>query len=195
MFDGEKMFVSESEAWRLASSLGRLAPAAEAVANRHSRSETVDWTLPGFLGRVRIQTAFGQLPIEALRVNDPVLTTTGRKLLVRRVKRLGLDPDFLKQHPDAHPILISTNAFGPGLPQQDLLVSPAQVLTVRMADMPPKPMKARDIGACAVVRAIQSTAIYYSFELSEPAYVLAEGIPVLVPGYQAAPQEDDDDEE
>jgi hypothetical protein len=190
------MYISDGEAQVLSTGIGKLGPLLGASSKRLPVAEVVRWTLPGFLGTVRVLTSFGLLPVEALRVNDPVRTTTGRNLPVRRINRIGLDLNILYRHPDAQPIQVTANALGEGLPARDMLVSPAQELNVAINDQPPRPITARDItGIGSIVRSCQASMIYYSFELSESAIVYAEGVPVLISAYPAAWRDEDDVED
>ena len=188
------MYVPDGEAWALASELGRLAPEPDAGSRALQASEATRWSLPGFLGKARVQTTFGLLPLEALRVNDPIVTATGRSLAVRRVRRIGLDRDFLLRHPNAQPIQIVANAFGPGVPAQDILVSPAQELVLHGGGSP-RSVKVQDLSGFSAVRAPQGTLTYFSFDLSEPAQVRVEGIGVNIPALSQDRRDPDEDEE
>lgn len=86
------------------------------------------WSLPGFFGKSKIQTSFGNLPIEALRRRDQLKTITGSYVEVEWVDQIKLDMEFLEQHPEAQPIYIPKNSFGATLPNQNMLLSPAQTL-------------------------------------------------------------------
>lgn len=190
------MFIADSTVRAIAFAVGRSGPSVRAMQNHQPTTRAAAWAIPGFLGKVRVLTAFGALPIEALRVNDPIRTVTGRNLSVQRIKRIGLDDDFLVRHPEAHPIKIATGAFAHGFPEQDMLISPAQELTVALGNLPPQRMRAGDIkGNSSVVRAPQETLIYYSFELGEAAYVYVEGLPVLIPLSLSAQQDEEDQDE
>ncbi len=155
-----------------------------------------DWTLPGFAGKTRIRTTFGDLPIEALRVNDPVVTPEGRVLKVRRIDRIGLDRGFLLGMPSAQPILIPENALGRGLPMQDMLVSPAQEMELRSATPQAHKSRADRLTRNPLITTdFHGVMTYYTLDLGEDAIVLAEGVPVHVPARNMAardePGEDD----
>jgi hypothetical protein len=161
---------------------------------RQPAAEAINWTLPGFLGKVRILTTFGAVPVGGLRVNDPIRTTAGRTLLVERIRPIALDRDFLIRHPDAQPILIPMNTFAPKFPEQDMLVSPRQEMTVEIEGVRHERLKAKDIlGFNAVIRAPRGLLTYYTFELSEPAFIYAEGIPVFIPVIPPALHDVDED--
>ncbi len=86
----------------------------------------LDWYLPGFAGKSRVTTIFGDLPIEALRVRDDLRTYSGANAQVQLVDRVHLDQDFLRKQPSALPVRIPANAFGHGRPSQDMLLSAGQ---------------------------------------------------------------------
>ncbi|MFM7443872.1 MAG: Hint domain-containing protein, partial [Tabrizicola sp.] len=92
--------------------------------------QAVDWYLPGFIGKARVSTAFGELPIEALRPRDDLRTFSGVSASVRVVDKIHLDQDFLKDHAYALPIMIPANALGSGRPSSDLLLSPGQEVSL-----------------------------------------------------------------
>lgn len=74
------------------------------------------WTLPGFCGEARVTTSFGDLPIKALRRNDPLRLAQGSLATVEWVDHIHLEEDFLRFYPDAQPVLIEAGALGPGRP-------------------------------------------------------------------------------
>jgi hypothetical protein len=153
----------------------------------------VTWALPGFTGKTRIRTAFGELPIEALRVNDSILTTQGRVLQVERIDRIRLDRTFLLRHAEAQPVQILAHALGCGLPQRDLLVSPGQELLATIGNSPARQMRAGEITRNYAVSVPHGALAYYIFELSAPAFVYAEGIPVLIPLRPPVPEDVEED--
>lgn len=135
------------------------------------------WILPGFSGKSKVQTSFGNLPIEALRRRDQIRTIAGSYLEVEWVDRLRLDVGFLEKHPEAQPIYIPQNAFGSAMPCQNMLVSPAQAI---------KP--SGQIGNDGVHSALDLTArpnitrmphagfTYYLFHCGVPAIINVDGI-------------------
>ena len=174
--------------------IGRCEASGVRMVDGPSATQKATWTLPGFSGKTRIRTAYGELPIEALRVKDPIRTTQGRMLQVQRIDRIGLDRAFLLRHAEAQPIQILAHALGRGLPLRDMLVSPGQELVTTIGNHPSRQMKAGEItGIPAVAPAFHGVLTYFTFELSEPAFVYAEGIPVLIPVRPAPPEDDEDD--
>ncbi len=99
-----------------------------------SQTSQEAWMLPGLCGKSKIATSFGHLPIEALRRNDPVKTSDGQYMKVAWLKKIGLDSSFLAEHPEAQPIGIPKNCFGPSKPSSDLLMSPGQAIQILRPD-------------------------------------------------------------
>ena len=142
----------------------------------------LNWNVSGFLGKTRIRTPLGEVAIGSLRVGDSVQSTSKRTLRIRRIDRINLDCDFLQRHPEAQPIHIMAHAFGRGLPERDLVVSAGQELACAMGGFPLRRTKAGDIeGNASVVQAVHGALTYHVIELDQPAYVFAEGVPVLIP--------------
>ena len=142
-----------------------------------SAAERETWNLPGFSGKSKITTIFGQLPIEALRVRDQVKTFSGEFVRIEWIDRIKLDIDFLEGRPGAQPVLIRSGAFGPNKPNQHMLVSPAQ--GVRMSGMHGTNVykRASDlIGRRDIIRLPHSGFTYYMFHCGAPATVNVDGV-------------------
>ena len=179
-----------------ANALEKLVFSVEPASKPRAVTNPVNWDIPGFLGKTRIRTSLGELPIGSLRVNDSVQTTSGRTLRIRRIDHINLDPNFLHCHPEAQPVNIMANAFGRGLPERDLVVSAGQELAFMMGALPRRLMKAGEIsGNSSVVRAAHGALTYHVIEMDQPAYVFAEGVPALIPVKAPAEREEDDAEE
>jgi len=87
------------------------------------------WSLPGFGAGARVATAFGYVPVEALRRRDPIKTRDGRFLRVEHVDTVRLDRRYLLTHPDAQPIEIRKNGLAPAIPSQTFLMSGTQKIS------------------------------------------------------------------
>jgi hypothetical protein len=152
------------------------------------------WTLPGFLAGTRIRTAFGELPVEALRANDPIVTTRGRVLTLQRIRRIGLDRGFLLGQPAAQPVCIPAGALGGGLPACDLVLSPGQMLLMAPMGQPARQVSAGQmIGNPQIAQVLRGCVTYFTLEFAEAAFVYAEGVAVLVPQRAVVEQEDEDE--
>ncbi len=148
---------------------------------RRSSPRAIAWTLPGFCGTARVGTSFGDLPVQALRLRDPLRTARGSLVTVHWCDRLRLDAGFLAANPDAQPILILANALGNGVPKADLMLSPHQRLNVSPPGLQPDFRLARDLtGRPGVLRRPDESVNYYLFHCDEPAVVLVEGVAVSI---------------
>lgn len=145
------------------------------AAPERSQYKTAEWYLPGFLGKARIATTFGDLPIEALRPRDDLRTYSGAIVKVEKVDKIHLDEDFIRHHPRALPIRIPADSFGPGKPMNDLLASPGQEICpdLHVASVF---YKARNLPGNFTLDLSQSTGLtYYRFHCGQPAIVRVEG--------------------
>lgn len=175
----------------LACALDKLVFSTRPAPRPHAVSAPLTWSVPGLLGKTRIRTTQGELPIGSLRAGDAIQSTSGRTLRIRRMDRINLDYDFLQRHPEAQPVHIMANAFGRGLPERDLVISAGQELALATGDVPLRRMKAGDIkGNASVSRALHGALTYHVIELDQPAYLFAEGVPVLIPGKARAARDE-----
>lgn len=142
--------------------------------------KSTGWYLPGFVGKARVSTTFGDLPIEALRLRDDLRTYSGASARVQMVDRVHLDDDFIRAHQDALPIRIPANAFGSGKPTKDLLVSAGQDLCPD-AHVASFFLKAREMRGRFSADSTHSAGLtYYRFHCGEPTIVRVDGIWVRV---------------
>lgn len=143
----------------------------------HPSRKIRSWDLPGFSGKARVTTSFGELPIEALRLRDPVKTSSGKFLEVKWIDQVRLDAQFLSLHPEANPISIPEGSLGHMTPSSDVLISPAQPLKLprQASDMKAKPAQSL-VWRNNVARKPQSGFTYYLFHCGEPASVSIEGL-------------------
>ncbi len=82
-----------------------------------------------FLAGTRIATPDGEVPVEALKVGDVVLTADGRAVEVWWLGQQFVDTRLT--HPaKVNPICISAGALSEGVPSRDLYVSPDHALEV-----------------------------------------------------------------
>lgn len=132
---------------------------------------------PCYLAGTRILAAAGEVPVEALRVGDLVVTLglNGPRLSpVRWVGRRSLDP---RRHPapaKVLPIRIAAGALAPGVPRRDLRVSPDHALLVDGALVP----AALLLGLPGITREPALGPItYLHVELDAHDVLLAEGAP------------------
>lgn len=80
-----------------------------------------------------VATPGGERPVEDLAAGDAVLTADGRAETIRWIGRRHIGAGELARAPDLRPIRIRKDAFGPGQPRRDLLVSPQHRIRVEDA--------------------------------------------------------------
>lgn len=135
------------------------------------------WTMPGFGGKSKVVTSFGQLPIEALRRNDPVKTSSGRFLKVSWVEKISLDFDYLKRYPEAQPVLVGAGSLSKTTPASDMLVSPAQEFKTAVQYGECSLRISSDlVGRNGISRSYQSSFTYFLFGCAEDCFVCVDGI-------------------
>lgn len=87
-------------------------------------------TPPCFTPSTRIDTPAGPRTVEALRPGDLVLTRDHGAQPLRWTGRVRLSPAELAAAPRFRPVRIAAGAFGPGLPERPLTVSPQHRMLV-----------------------------------------------------------------
>jgi len=126
-----------------------------------------------FAEGTRIDTPEGPLAVEQLRAGTMVLTADGRQRPVRWIGWRSLD---LRRHPHpaaAQPIRIVTDAFAPGIPRRDLLVSPGHALWVNGMLIPAEML----VNGGTIRRENTCLSVtYYHVELENHDLLLAEGL-------------------
>ncbi|MCX7888335.1 MAG: Hint domain-containing protein [Rhodobacteraceae bacterium] len=157
------------------------APAAAPMRRPADRDGAEPWTFAGFSGDARVMTSFGELPIKALRLRDPLRTPDGSYVTVQWIDRLNLDEGFLHGRPDAHPVCIAAGALGQERPKNELVVSPHQVVATNDLQFRQEFRSARDLtGRPGIMRRPGTVVTYYLFHCGKPATVMVEGVWVRV---------------
>lgn len=136
-----------------------------------------DWDLPGFHGKARVLTTFGELPIMGLRVRDRVRTISGEYKPVKWIDEIRLDAGFLEKTPAAQPIRIGQGTLGENCPKVDILLSPAQKLSLNNEWSAPTFKSAIDLlSRPNVGRSIETNISYYLFHCGEKDLVQIDGV-------------------
>ncbi len=90
-----------------------------------SPSATQDFqAITCFTPGTNIATLRGLKPVETLDVGDRVLTRDRGFQSVRWIGKRNVSFGTMPNQPNALPVLIRANAFGPGKPERDIIVSP-----------------------------------------------------------------------
>lgn len=133
--------------------------------------------LAGFGPMSRVTTSFGEVYAQTLREGDRVRTKNGEFARIMSVKRMSLDTDFLKYHPEAQPVVIRAGAFGFGLPAADLTLAPYQRINLDQR-LPGGRLEyaIQAIGRPQVYRKPEQIMTYTVFHCGRPTAVISEGI-------------------
>jgi Ca2+-binding RTX toxin-like protein len=83
----------------------------------------IETIIPCFTPGAMIDTRRGPVPVEEIRVGDRVLTRDNGFRTVRWTGSRTLGSRVLAQAPHLLPVVVPKDAFGPGQPERDLLVS------------------------------------------------------------------------
>ncbi|MEJ0019026.1 MAG: Hint domain-containing protein [Acetobacteraceae bacterium] len=126
-----------------------------------------------FAAGTAILTEHGEVPVEALRPGDQVVTLTGATRPVHWIGHRRLD---LTRHPDprrAQPIRIRHDAFADGMPCRDLLVSPDHALFLDGVLVPARLL----LNGSTIVQATECRSVqYFHVELDSHDILFADGM-------------------
>ncbi len=132
--------------------------------------------VPCFAAGTRIATPAGEVPVEALRPGDAVVTVGGAARWARPVRWVGTVAVDLTRHPapeKAAPIRITAGAFADCVPARDLLVSPDHALLVDGALIQAQAL----VNGATIVQEFPPRVVYWHVELDAHSVLLAEGLP------------------
>jgi hypothetical protein len=131
---------------------------------------------PCFVAGTRILTPYGDVPIEALKPDDEVLTLRSGAEAVQKIIWTGQRTvDLLRHaHPEkVIPIRFLAGSLGNGLPERDLSISPDHCLLIDGHLIEAKTLVN---GATILEDASQRLVTYHHIELARHEIVLAEGV-------------------
>ncbi len=140
-------------------------------------SDLADFTAPTpscFATGTRIRTPSGDVPVEALRGGDHVLTADGT---AQPVVWIGHRHVACHRHPRPRqvlPVRIAAGAFGDGLPCRDLILSPDHAVFIEDVLIPVQYLVN---GRTITVEQVEAVT-YYHVELPRHDLLLAEGLAV-----------------
>ena len=134
---------------------------------------TITITATCFAAGTRILLPDGERAIEDLRPGDLVVTESGRPQPIRWIGRRHID---FRHHLNRHrvlPVRVAANAFGPGKPRRDLLLSPDHALFIDDVLIPVRHL----VNGSTVAQIACRGVTYYHIELPRHDVLLAEGLP------------------
>ncbi|MEM0947787.1 MAG: Hint domain-containing protein [Pseudomonadota bacterium] len=141
------------------------------------------WAYPGILGLTHVSTNFGEVPAHLVRPRDRLRTRGGGYLQVLRIDEYKLDDTFLEHQPDAKPIVIRKDAFGPACPTRDAYFSPGQMIMKPASGVRHELLEAREASALQYdLDRTMGMLSYFVFHLAEPALIRCDGVWVQVGG-------------
>ena len=173
-------FYTNFETSIMESVMAAVAPVQPVVPHTAANFTAVERNLTGFASQTRVATAFGDVPIDALRVGDEVRTFSGKSVRVRRIDKVNLDDASTSACPSALPIRISANAFGWGRPMKDMTVLPEQEIGPD-AHAATNFKTANELCSQVRVQRVKATArTYYRLHCDEAVTVRVEGVWVRI---------------
>jgi hypothetical protein len=148
--------------------------AGEPIITNGSTGNTIESNqiLACFAAGTRIATPRGPVAVEALQIQDLVLTVEGEAKPIRWIGHRRID---CRRHPapaQVMPVCIRAHAFARHQPSRDLLLSPDHAIFAEGVLIPVKYL----IDGIAIRQMETATVIYYHIELPAHAVVLAEGL-------------------
>jgi hypothetical protein len=137
---------------------------------------------PCFTPGTRVTTHRGELPVELLAAGDRVVTRDNGIQTVRWVGRTQMSLQDFQANPHLLPVFIRQGAFGRGLPERDMRVSPNHRIlmthprgTRRFAE-PEVLVAAKNLAQQGVHTVQSSGTTYLHFLCDRHEVVLADGI-------------------
>jgi parallel beta-helix repeat protein len=127
-----------------------------------------------FAAGTRIATTSGAVAVEALRVGDHLLTIGGEDQPIIWIGQRAIDCRRHAEPQKVLPVRIQAEAFGPGVPSQDLFLSPDHAVFAEDVLIPVKYL----IDGEAIRQMDVAQILYFHIELPAHAVILAEGLPV-----------------
>lgn len=130
--------------------------------------------VPCFAAGTLIRTRRGDVPVETLREGDEVMTVLGGGW--SRLVWLGERRVNCARHPRPHdimPVRVARDAFAPGVPARDLLLSPDHSVYADGVLMPVRYL----LNGATVIQQNVARISYFHVELERHDVLLAEGLP------------------
>jgi autotransporter passenger strand-loop-strand repeat protein len=151
------------------------------AANAHAQLGSIGGVLevstPCFAAGTRILTPSGEVPVEMLVPGDTVVTVRDDGPATRQVVWTGRRATDIRRHPHperVRPVRILAGAFGAGVPERDVRVSPNHAIYIDGALFE----AIRLVNGVSIIQeTMTNTVTYHHIELDGHDIVLAEGLP------------------
>ena len=114
-----------------------------------------------------------ELAVEKLKVGDKVLTISGHYEKIVWVGHRRVNCNKHSYPTQAWPVKVSKDAFGAGMPTQDLYLSPAHSVYVYGHLVPIQHL----VNGITITQEERATVTYYHIELAQHSVVYAQGLP------------------
>ena len=141
-------------------------------ANAHPDNGEVTIALVCFVTGSRIRTRRGEVAVEGLAVGDLAVTATGEARPIRWIGHRRIE----RPTRDQWPVRVMAGAFGEGLPERDLFLSPGHAVCVEVVDEVFVPVD-HLINGVTIFREAVAEVTYWHVELESHDVLLAEGMP------------------
>ncbi|ORE96833.1 Hint domain-containing protein [Aurantimonas sp. 22II-16-19i] len=133
------------------------------------------FTIQCFTTGARIETPCGAVAIEALAVGDTVTSASGSEREIVWIGRRTVDCSGKDQH--MAPVRVMANAFGAGVPERDMFLSPGHPVLVRQNDVEVLVPIMNLINGTTIERTAMPSVTYWHIELDQHDILLADGLP------------------
>ena len=124
-----------------------------------------------FVGGTMIETRRGAVPVEQLHLGDVLTLASGGSRPVIWIGRQNMR--FGSVNAD-WPVRIAAHAFGPGMPQRSLTLSPEHAVFARGVLVPVRDL----VNGTSIARVAMAAVTYWHVELDRHDVILAEGLAV-----------------
>ncbi|HEY1935885.1 MAG TPA: Hint domain-containing protein [Acetobacteraceae bacterium] len=139
-----------------------------------SGTNVTDSQMACYLAGTLILTDGGEIPVEALRIGDRVVTLDGNTKPIKWIGQRSYAGAIPKGMRDAIPILIRQGALGNELPRRDLIVSPLHAMFCDGVLVPAEHL----VNGVSILRAPEIDPIrYFHVELAQHDVIYADGAP------------------
>ncbi len=136
------------------------------------QSQTLVLDVACFAAGTRILAARGEVAVEDLAVGEPVWSHGAGLTPVRWLGRRHIDCRRHARPRDVAPVRVLRDAFAPGVPHRDLLLSPDHAVFAEGVLIPVRYL----VNGCTVRREAVDAVTYHHVELAAHDVILAEGL-------------------